>query len=213
MKSKQLHGVYAITDPQLCEDTLLVSVEEAIKGGIALLQYRNKAAACQQQLEEAAALKTLCQQHNVLFLINDNIELALRVDADGVHLGQQDTALLKARQSLGENKIIGISCNNRPELALAAQRNGADYLALGRFFTSQTKPLAPQADADLLAQVRNQVSIPIVAIGGITPTNGATLIAQGADMLAAIHGIFAQTDIRSAAKAYVRLFATETSRM
>lgn len=208
MKDSRLHGVYAITDPVLCSDHLIKKVTAAIEGGIQILQYRNKQATAAIQLEEARKLSTLCSQLDVLFIVNDDIKLALDSGADGVHLGQQDRALSEAREHLGKNKIIGISCNNRFDYALAAQQNGADYIAFGRFFPSLSKPDAPQADIELLQRGRNQLRIPIVAIGGITPDNGKQLIDAGADMLAVIHGIFGQIDVRSAAHRYAELFRT-----
>jgi len=206
MRDTLLHGVYAITDPVLCGPQLSEKVMAAIEGGIRILQYRNKQAARDIQHKEANNLLALCRQHDVLFIINDDVELAADVDADGVHLGQKDSALIEARQHLGENKIIGISCNNRFDYALAAQQQGADYVAFGRFFPSQTKPQAPQADVGLLQRASTELQLPVVAIGGITPDNGRQLIEAGADMLAVIHGIFAQDDVRLAAQRYAELF-------
>ena len=206
MKDARLHGVYAITDPVLCSDDLINNVRAAIEGGIRILQYRNKQASHDVQHEEATRLLALCRQHNVLFIINDDVELAADIDADGVHLGQKDRALIEAREHLGKNKIIGISCNNRFDYALAAQQEGADYSAFGRFFSSMTKPQAPQAKVDLLQRAKNELHVPVVAIGGITPDNGRQLIEAGADMLAVIHGIFGQADVRLAAQRYTELF-------
>ena len=206
MKDVRSHGIYAITDPVLCGEQLIDKVQAAIQGGIHLLQYRNKQASGAILREEAAQLLSLCHKHNVLFMINDNIDLASEIGADGVHLGQKDQTLIEARERLGENKIIGISCNNRLDYAITAQQQGADYIAFGRFFTSKTKPQAPQADIDLLHRSKEALHLPIVAIGGITPDNGRSLIEAGADMLAVIHGIFGQADVRVAARRYAELF-------
>jgi len=206
MRDPRLHGVYAITDPVLCGEQLIDKVLAAIEGGIRILQYRNKQASSDCQHEEADRLLTLCRQHKVMFIINDDVELAADVDADGVHLGQQDKVLIEARQHLGPDKIIGISCNNRFDYALTAQRQGADYVAFGRFFPSHTKPQAPQANIALLQRATTELQLPVVAIGGITPDNGRQLITAGADMLAVIHGIFAQNDVRQAAQRYAALF-------
>lgn len=202
-KSQKLSGLYAITDPNLMQDKILQKAEQAILGGISILQYRNKTASATQQLKEAKELALLCKKHNVLFIINDNIELALQVDADGLHLGQSDTPLLEARKQLPADKIIGVSCNNKIELALTAQKHGADYIAFGRFFSSQTKPEAPQAELALLQQAHNKIIIPIVAIGGITPEAAPALMKQGVNMIAAINGIFAQHDVYLATQSYV----------
>ena len=207
MKNKDLQGLYVITDPQLCKDNLFEKVEQAIRGGAQLVQYRNKQASAQQQLEEATTLKQLCQQHQRLFIINDDAELAANIDADGVHLGQSDTSLPQARKILGEDKIIGISCNNQMQWAISAQQAGADYVAFGRFFTSQTKPQAPQAELELLTQAREQLEIPVVAIGGITPETAGNLISAGADMLAVIHAVFSQSDIAAAAHQFQQQFS------
>ncbi len=205
-RNKRLQGLYAITDPLLCGERLIGKVSAAISGGIRILQYRNKHASLAQQRKEALALRSLCREHEVLFIINDNVSLASETDADGVHLGQQDDDLQHAREHLGEDKIIGISCNNRFDLALGAQAEGADYVAFGRFFPSRTKPQAPPADMQLLERARQELHIPVVAIGGITPRNAPALLATGVPMLAVIHGIFAARDVRTAVQDYVRLF-------
>jgi len=198
--SKRLHGLYVITDPELCKTDIVSQVEQALSGGAQIVQYRNKTASAQQQQQEATQLNQLCKKYNCLFIINDDVELAKKIDADGVHIGQSDTTLHQARTILGKEKIIGVSCNNQLEWALAAQQQGADYVAFGRFFASQTKPDAPQANIDLLTKARQQLDIPIVAIGGITPDNANELLQAGADMLALIHAIFAQADISRAAQ-------------
>ena len=207
MKSNpRLQGLYAVTDTALCGERLIASVTAALAGGVNLLQYRDKSGERDRQREEALALKQLCAEHDCLFLINDDISLAREVGADGVHLGQSDTDLASARRQLGPDRIIGISCNNRLEWALHAQQQGADYVAFGRFFPSHTKPDAPRADLPLLETAREQLQIPIVAIGGITPDNAGPLIRAGADMLAVIHGLFGQTEIEVAARRLSRCF-------
>ncbi len=206
LHTASLTGLYGITDPLLCGPRLLEDARLALEAGVQILQYRNKQASPGQQQEEALALKRLCQQHGGLFIINDDAALAADVDADGVHLGQKDPALGEARQLLGKNKIIGISCNNRFDYALAAQQQGADYVAFGRFFASRTKPGAPQAEVELLRRARSELELPVVAIGGITPDNGAELLEAGAQMLAVIHGIFGTPDIDQAVRRYRCLF-------
>jgi len=205
MTKEQLKGIYAITDPKLMEQDFLSKTEQAILGGIKILQYRNKTASLEQQEKEALTLAALCKKNNVVFIINDNIELAIKVNADGVHLGQHDTHLQQARKLLGENKIIGITCNNKIELAQTAQQQGANYVAFGRFFNSLTKPSAPAAELSLLSEARQFITIPIVAIGGITPDTASLLIEKGADMLAVIHGIFGQEDALKATRQFVEI--------
>lgn len=204
--NKILKGLYAITDPELMGTDLIAKTKHAIFGGINILQYRNKTATLKQQEQEASSLARLCKKHNVIFIINDNIALAIKVNADGVHLGQKDTHIQQARKLLGENKIIGITCNNQIELAQAAQQQGADYVAFGRFFDSLSKPSAPQAELSLLGEARQLISIPVVAIGGITHELAPLLLEQGADMLAVIQGIFAQADILNATRQFVDIF-------
>ena len=132
--------------------------------------------------------------HNVCFLVNDDVAIAREVGAQGVHLGQGDSSLVQAREILGDSAIIGISCYNKLELAIRAQEQGADYVAFGRFFSSQTKPSAVQADIDLLIRAKSELSIPIACIGGITAENAKLLVSAGADMLAVINAIFGSKD-------------------
>ena len=204
-----LRGVYAITDENLLAGpALFAAVEEALSAGLALLQYRNKSADWRSKCAEAAQLLHLCQRYDTPLLINDDVELCLEVGAAGVHLGQADTKLAQARQSLGESALIGITCHSDLHLALRAQDAGADYVAFGRFFPSHTKPNAPPASIQVLQQAKAQLSIPIVAIGGINTENGQALVTAGADMLAVIHTLFASPDVEAKAQALNALFRT-----
>jgi thiamine-phosphate pyrophosphorylase len=142
----------------------------------------------------------------VLFIVNDDVTLAKETQADGVHLGREDASLVQARAQLGPKVIIGLSCYNELARVETAQAQGADYVAFGRFFPSRTKPRAVPANLDLLREAKKKLRIPVVAIGGITPENGASLIAAGADALAVIEGVFGQADVRAAATRYSRLF-------
>ncbi len=204
--TRALCGLYAITDRDLMGNDLLARAERAIAGGARLLQYRDKSTDMRRREQEATALAQLCQQQDVCFIINDDPALALKVHADGVHLGQSDPDIVSARHTLGADKIIGITCHGSLKKALIAEKAGADYVAFGRFFPSQTKPDAALAGIDILQQAARKLSIPIVAIGGITPENSGALLEAGADMLAVIHGIFGTPDIRQAAAAFARLF-------
>lgn len=208
---KSLRGIYAITDPKLMETQLISMTEQAIIGGINILQYRNKTATLKQQEKEAATLASLCKKNNVIFIVNDDVELAIKVNADGVHLGQKDTQIKQARKQLGINKIIGITCNNQLELAQTAQQHGADYVAFGRFFNSQTKPSAPQANLSLLSEAKDVIQIPIVAIGGITHESAPQLLNQGVAMLAVIQSIFGQEHILDATRQFVEIFNTSST--
>lgn len=200
-------GLYAITDPDLCGgEYLLPSVKAALIGGARVVQYRNKRASQQQKRTEAKALNDLVRGFGACFLVNDDVQLARDVGAHGVHLGQSDQCLREARRALGENAVIGISCHGGVGLGLQAAKDGASYIALGRFFPSQTKPLALPASVDILPELKRQLSIPLVAIGGILPQNGLLLIEAGADALAVIHGLFSSVDIAEQARAYTNLF-------
>lgn len=200
-------GLYAITDSQLIPaEALVEQVAAAIAGGAVIIQYRDKRLRAAVREQQAARLLTLCRMQGVVFIINDDITLAATVGADGVHLGEHDASVQQARGQLGEHAIIGVSCYNSLDRAMDAVKAGADYVAFGRFFPSNSKPDAVTVEPELLLQARRQCSLPIVAIGGITPDNGATLIAAGADCLAAIHGVFGQDDVTAAARKYADLF-------
>lgn len=202
-------GLYAITDDQLTPpDKLLTSVAAALRGGAVLVQYRSKTATQTERLRQAGSLAALCREAGVPLLINDDPDLALRVNAAGVHLGQDDCSLQQARKQLGNQAIIGITCHHRLDLAREAADNGAGYLAFGRFFNSGTKPGAPAAEAAVLTQARD-FQLPVTAIGGITVDNGEPLIKAGADLLAVVGGLFGGTDedIEQRARQLTGLFA------
>ncbi|NMT63340.1 thiamine phosphate synthase [Marinobacter orientalis] len=203
-------GLYAITDSQLLTaTTLLAAVEAALRGGAVMVQYREKSAPQPERLAQARDLAALCNDARVPLIINDDPVLARRCGAAGVHLGQTDSSLADARQQLGEHAIIGATCHADLALARRADRDGADYLAFGRFFTSGTKPDAPPADTAVLARARH-FGKPVTAIGGITPDNGEALIRAGADMLAVVGGLFKgdPASIEARARQFARLFAT-----
>ncbi len=204
----RLKGLYGITDCQLQPDdkTLMETVELALIGGMKVLQYRDKSHDMAKRVRQAGALKALCHRHQALLIINDDIELTAEVEADGVHLGQQDDLIENARKRLGDYAIIGISAENSIAQAKAALEQGANYLAFGRFFPSLTKPDAKPADMSLLAEARAQFDQPIVAIGGITVDNAPDIIAAGADMVAVINNLFSAPDIQYRAREFTRLF-------
>jgi thiamine-phosphate pyrophosphorylase len=197
-------GLYAITQTENKKpDILFEEVTAAIRGGAAVIQYRDKNPANAPMV--ASELVKICRNHNVPLIINDNVELAAQAKADGVHLGKDDGEIIEARNRLGHQAIIGVSCYNSLERALTAQILGATYVAFGRFFPSASKPLAPLADIDTLRTAKPHLRLPIVAIGGILPENGDQLLAAGADLLAVIGGVF-DHDPEQSAQAYQRLF-------
>jgi thiamine-phosphate pyrophosphorylase len=199
-------GLYAIT--QTADKSIrqiLSEVEAVLKGGALVLQYRDKVSADKKVL--ASLLVKLCHAYQVPLLINDDVELALLVGADGVHLGKDDGDIAIARQLLGPDAIIGISCYNNVDHALSMQAQGADYVAFGRFFPSNSKPLAAPAQIETLQKAKQLLHIPLVAIGGILPENADVLLAAGADLLAVIGGVFDKPDPEVAAREYQRYFA------
>ncbi|MGB9429206.1 MAG: thiamine phosphate synthase [Gammaproteobacteria bacterium] len=205
--SRSLHGLYAVTDHILTAgDQLLPAVQASIRGGARLVQYRDKTHEHLRRKREARALRQLCREHEVLFIINDDVALAAETGADGVHLGQDDAALEEARVQLGPRAVIGVSCYDSLHRAVTAAHAGADYVAFGSFFASPTKPEAVPAPLSLLEEAHRQLTIPICAIGGITPENGSALIRAGADMLAVISGLFGVADTETATHRYTRLF-------
>ena len=182
-------GLYAITQTDnKSGNTIIVEVEAAIRGGAVIVQYRDKNPA--DALFLARELVKICHRHKVPLIINDDVELAARAGADGVHIGKEDGAIAQARKRLGNDAIIGVSCYDFVERAIEAQAQGATYVAFGRFFPSSSKPLAAPAKIETLQQAKLLLTIPIVAIGGILPENGAQLLAAGADLLAVIGGLF-----------------------
>ena len=206
----RLTGLYVITDAAVTDPQQLeAQVALAIRGGARIVQYRDKSQEHARRLKCAERLATLCHRHRVALIINDDIELARASGAQGVHLGREDGALERARARLPSDAIIGISCYDALDRAQAAQSGGAGYVAFGRFFPSQSKPEATPADPSLLIQARKMLELPIVAIGGITPDNGRSLLEAGADMLAVINGVFGQPDIQQAAARFAALFPSE----
>jgi thiamine-phosphate pyrophosphorylase len=211
VKTPALRGLYLIADTGwLTAGRLVAAVAAALDGGGALVQYRNKATLTEERRTELRELAELCRARRVPLVVNDDIALAREIGADGVHLGRDDTAVAAARRALGRHMIIGASCYNRLDLAHAAARAGADYAAFGSFFPSPTKPDAARADTELLRRARAELDIPLAAIGGITPANGAALLAAGADLLAVASGVFAAAAPDAAAREYARLFVPAT---
>lgn len=199
-----LRGLYAITQTKnKTADIIINEVIAAIKGGAVVVQFRDKEPL--DAIYLADQLVKVCHEYKVPLLINDDIELAIKVGADGVHIGREDGAISEARDRLGADAIIGVSCYNFVEQAFDAQEQGATYVAFGRFFPSSSKPLAAPAELDTLRKAKFLLDIPIVAIGGILPENGVPLLTAGADLLAVIGGLF-ETQPEQSARAYQALF-------
>ena len=197
-------GLYLLTPDEPDTARLLLRVAQVL-GEAALLQYRNKDADPGLRLEQAAALLPLCRAAGVPMLVNDDPELAARVNADGVHVGEDDGGVAQARAAVGADAIVGASCYDDIARARAACAAGADYVAFGAFFPTATKATRRRASTALLRQAR-PLGVPLVAIGGITPGNAPALVAAGADLVAAIAGVFEAPDPPAAARAYRAAF-------
>jgi thiamine-phosphate pyrophosphorylase len=197
-------GYYFITDCRLSRGGNAKDVAQALAAGVRVVQHRDKEASAAAMIAEARLLRRLCRE--ALFLINDRVDVALAVDADGVHLGQEDLHYREARRLLGEKKIIGITVNTM-EQAVEAARLGADYLGVSPIFATQTKPDAGEpAGLDLLREIRALVSLPLIAIGGITLDNAPDVIEAGADGVCAISAVVTQPDVGEAIAEFQKLF-------
>lgn len=192
--------LYAVTDRSWLKDSALeTQVEEALLGGATFVQLREKELDREAIRQEALRIRDLCRKYQVPFVIDDEVELALETDADGVHIGQSDMALRDAREQLGPEKIIGVSARTLEE-ALEAEQNGADYLGVGAVFSTSTKPDTADVSLETLSSICRAVSIPVVAIGGIKKENLPELAGTGIAGVAVVSAIFAAPDIRKAAE-------------
>src|SRR3954468_9014895 len=201
-----VRGLYALTPDMSNTSELQRRVGEALAGGARLVQYRNKSTDAVLRREQADMLLALCRPRGVPLIVNDDVELAFAVGADGVHLGRDDAAVNAARAVLGRNALIGVSCYDELARALEAERAGANYVAFGSFFLSSVKPGAVRAPLELLQRARTATALPIVANGGITAYNAAELLASGADALAVISAVFKPRDTYAATQAFAPAF-------
>lgn len=201
-----MRGLYAITPQGLPRPRLLDCVRAALRGGALWVQYRDKDSKRTERLETARALCVLCRQFGARLLINDDLALALAVEADGVHLGIADGDLTEARRRLGHGQLLGASCYADFERARHAVFAGADYVAFGAAFPSPTKPSAAPVPLSLFGRCRRELGVPTCAIGGITVANAPKVLAAGADLLAVISDLFEASDVAARAAAYQQLF-------
>ena len=206
MAAARLRGPYAVTPD--CADTadLVSRVEQALAGGVRLVQYRNKQADPALKRRQAQALLAACRRHGARLVVNDDLRLAVEVGADGAHLGREDGDLAAARAALGSGRLLGVSCYDEMGRAREAKRLGADYVAFGSVFASSTKPAATRASLTLIGAARAELAMPVAAIGGITLENAPLVIESGADLLAVISDLFDADDIEDRARAYCELF-------
>jgi thiamine-phosphate pyrophosphorylase len=200
-----VRGLYPITPEEPDTRRLLRIAESVLDQGVALMQYRNKSADPTKRLEQALALKLQCLPYGVPLIVNDDVELARAMQADGVHLGEHDGSPAAVRDVLGSDALIGVSCYASIERAQTAKSQGADYLAFGAFFQSPTKPKAAVVELGVLRDAR-RLGLPLVAIGGIQPDNVPTLRDAGADLIAVISGLWSARNPGEAARTYVVAF-------
>lgn len=198
--NKKILRLYAVTDRSWLNGRALEDdIEKAIKGGVTLVQLREKNIATDDIIKSAIRIKSVCKKHGIPLIINDNVDAVIGSDADGVHLGQSDMSISEARKILGKNKIIGATAKT-VEQAQKAELEGADYLGSGAIFGTTTKDDAKKMDIETLKSITQSVKIPVVAIGGITGENILELRSTGISGAAVVSGIFAQNDIEKAAE-------------
>jgi len=197
-----MQGLYLVTPNWDDTEQLLAVTEQALKAGVALLQYRHKDASPALRREQGGALRELCHKYSVPFLVNDHVALCRELGADGVHLGGTDAPLAEVRASLGPNKLIGASCYGELARAQAAQAAGASYVAFGGFYPSKVKQYAVTTQPSILRHAREVISVPLCVIGGMTPHNAAPLVAEGAQLVAAITSVYLAEDVTAAVREF-----------
>jgi thiamine-phosphate pyrophosphorylase len=205
-RAARIAGLYVVTPDVDATGVLVAKVVAALEGGASVVQYRNKTAAEAARRVQAQALASVHARRGGLFIVNDDPDLAADVDADGVHVGEDDCAVAAARARIGPDRLIGVSCYGDLDRARAAVDAGADYVAFGSFFASATKPHARRAGIDVLARAR-ALGVPIVAIGGITASNARELIDAGAHAVAVVGDVFAPDDAVDVARAAAAIAA------
>ena len=193
--TRLLHkGIYLITEHERLAFADMFAITQAVIGSISALQYRNKSTDYKLKRAQATELQKLCSDHQVPFIINDNIDLVIDLNCDGVHLGRADTDCVEARRRLGQQRLIGVSCYNEITRADQAVANGASYTAFGALFPTSTKANTVLASTDLIRQAKQRYTVPVVAIGGITTANCAAAIDAGADLLAVVSSVYLADD-------------------
>lgn len=205
-KQWHLRGLYIVTPDWDDTDKLVAATEQAIQGGAMLVQYRHKTASAILRREQANTLLQVCRRHSVPFIVNDDVELCLQLDADGIHVGGTDAGVAQVRAMVGRDKIVGASCYGSLQRARDACQAGATYMAFGGFYSSRVKKYTFKTEPCLLAEAKRDIALPAVVIGGMTVENCQALIEQGADMVAAISSVYMNGDIGLAASRFAGLF-------
>jgi thiamine-phosphate pyrophosphorylase len=201
-----MKGLYLVTPDWDNTQQLLEITELALRGGAALLQYRHKTADAALRREQAECLQALCRTYSCPFIINDYLDLCLAIDADGLHVGGTDASVADVRAALGPGKIVGTSCYGSMDLAREGHQAGASYIAFGGFYPSRVKKYPVTTPASIVAQAKAEIPLPVVVIGGMTSENAQPLVAQGADMVAAISSVYQAGNPQSAAREFAELF-------
>jgi thiamine-phosphate pyrophosphorylase len=201
-----MKGLYLVTPDWDDTQKMLAATEAGLRGGAAIVQYRHKTASPELRREQAAQLQALCRRYGKPFIVNDFVELCMELDADGIHVGGTDMSVAQVRAAVGPAKILGASCYGSLELAQNAHRAGASYVAFGGFYPSRVKKYEVSTPTEIVAQAKREIPLPNVVIGGMTQQNSVPLIAQGADMVAAISSVYFADDPEAAARAFVKLF-------
>jgi thiamine-phosphate pyrophosphorylase len=203
-----MQGLYLVTPNWDDTEKLLAVTEQALAAGVALLQYRHKEASPALRREQGGALRELCHKYSVPFLVNDHVALCRELGADGVHLGGTDAPLAEVRASLGPNKLIGASCYGELARAQAAQAAGASYVAFGGFYPSKVKQYAVTTQPSILRHAREAMALPLCVIGGMTPENARPLVAEGAQLVAAITSIYLADDVGAAVREFQSIISS-----
>lgn len=201
-----MRGLYLVTPNWDDTEKMIAATDAALGAGAALVQYRHKEAGPELRREQATKLLALCRRHGRPLVVNDHVDLCQAIDADGVHLGHTDAGIREARALLGKDKIVGASCYGELALARAAVEAGASYVAFGGFYPSPVKKYTFVTPPEMLDQARAEFSLPIVVIGGMTPSNAEPLVARGIDLVAAITSVYGSRDPAEAARAFGALF-------
>lgn len=202
-----MKGLYLVTPDWDDTQKMLEATEAGLRGGAAIVQYRHKTATPELRREQAAQLQALCRRYGRPFIINDFLDLAIELDADGIHVGGTDAAVAQVRAAIGPSKIVGSSCYGSLQLARDAYGAGASYVAFGGFYPSRVKKYEVSTPPEIVAQARKEIPVPNVVIGGMTQENAVPLVKQGADMVAAISSVYMTEDPEAAARGFARLFA------
>ena len=201
-----IKGLYAITPDMADLNTLVHKTQLALEGGAFMVQYRSKKQDHAVKMQQCAAILRLCREYGVPCIVNDDVEMCRILEADGVHLGENDDNIAEVRRILGEDAIIGSSCYDQLDRAKQAQKEGATYVAFGAVFPTPTKPNAPRATLELLREAKHEIHIPIVAIGGITVNNAHDVIEAGVDAIAVITSLFEAKTIKETAETFLKMF-------